>query len=70
MFKKKLVLIGCKNILSTKLLYSLDFVNKIHNHFAHNIHIGSEYFDEEFGQLLQCFYEYNHLARPNNNLAF
>jgi hypothetical protein len=70
MFKKKLVLIGCKNILSTKLLYSLDLVNKIHNDFAHNIHIESEYFDEEFGQLLQCFHEYNHLARPNNNLAF
>jgi hypothetical protein len=70
MFKKKLVLIGSKNILSTELLYSLDLVNEIHNHFAHNIHIESEYFDKEFGQLLQCFHEYNHLARLDNNLAF
>jgi hypothetical protein len=70
MFKKKLFLIGCKNILSAKLLYGLDVVNKIRNHFAHNIDIESEYFDKEFGQLLLCFHGYNHVARPNNNLAF
>ena len=70
MFKKKLVLIGCKNILSAKLLYGLDVANKIRNHFAHNIGTESEYFDKEFGQLLQCFHEYNRLARPNDNLAF